>query len=157
FFDDRQAEASFETAIGLVHKLGAQIVEVDFAAFLETAKLLYEGAWIAERTAAVGKFIARNGAKVHPVTRKIISVGAEPSAVDAFRGFYRLAELRAKAKTVLAGLDALMVPTIPSAYTVAQIEAEPIMLNSRLGTYTNFVNLLDLAGFSVPVTIAEDG
>ena len=125
--------------------------------FIEAARLLYEGAWVAERTAAVGDFIAARPDAVHPVTKAIIAPGAQRTAVAAFRGLYRLAELRAATAPVWGRIDALMVPTAPAAYTVAEVEADPIALNSRLGTYTNFVNLLDLAGFAVPATIAADG
>jgi allophanate hydrolase len=141
----------------LVAKLGVTIVEIDFTPFLEAARLLYEGPWVAERYAAVGEFIAKHPKQVHPVTRKIITGGKKASAVDAFRAFYRLAELRAKAQDVFSRVDALVVPTAPAAYTVEEVKADPIRLNSNLGTYTNFVNLLDLAGLSVPATLASDG
>src|SRR5262249_54887157 len=131
--------------------------DIDLAPFLEAARLLYEGPWISERWAAVGSFIAQRPDDVHPVTRTVIAAGQKPNAVDAFRAFHRLAELRAKAHRALWQMDALMVPTVPAAYTVAEVEADPIGLNSSLGTYTNFVNLLDLAGLAVPAVIAQDG
>jgi allophanate hydrolase len=105
----------------------------------------------------VGSFIAAHPDKVHPVTRAIIEAGAKVSAVDAFRAFYRLNELRAHTRTCFESIDVLMVPTAPAAYTVAEIEADPVRLNSNLGTYTNFVNLLDLAGLAVPAAFAHDG
>jgi allophanate hydrolase len=157
FFGDKRAKASFDAALKRVVKLGLTIIEIDLSPFLEAARLLYEGPWVAERYAAVGEFIDRYPKKVHPVTRKIITRGKKSSAADAFRAFYRLAELRAKTQTLLARVDALMVPTAPAAYTVAEIKADPIDLNSKLGTYTNFVNLLDLAGLAVPATFASDG
>ncbi len=157
FFGDKRAKASFDAALKRAASLGMEIVEIDFAPFLETAKLLYEGPWVAERYAAVGEFIDKHPKKVHPVTRKIITGARKSSAAGAFRAFYRLAELRAETQEILSHVDALMVPTAPAAYTLAQIKADPIGLNSKLGTYTNFVNLLDLAGLSVPSTIAPDG
>ncbi|MEH2513301.1 allophanate hydrolase [Nitrobacteraceae bacterium AZCC 1564] len=157
FFGDVQAEAAFSLSIERLAGLNANVVEVDFAPFLETARLLYEGPWISERTAAVGAFIEAHPGDVYPVTRDIIMSGKTPSAVDAFRAFYRLAELRTQATEVLQNVDMLMVPTAPAAYTVAQLEADPVALNSNLGTYTNFANLLDLAGIAVPATIAQDG
>ena len=141
----------------LARDLGAKLIEIDLTPFFETARLLYEGAWVAERTAAVGDFIAEHPDTVHPVTRQIISQGEGKSAVDAFRGLYRLQELRAQAYAALAGLDALMVPTMPRPVTVSEVEADPIGPNSQLGTYTNFVNLLDLAGIAVPIALAADG
>jgi allophanate hydrolase len=157
FFGDRRAESAFEASLKIISALGANIVEIDFAPFLEAAKLLYDGPWVAERWAAVGSFIASHPDAVHPVTRAIIETGAKPSAADAFRAFYRMEELRAAARTCFADIDVLMVPTVPAAYTVAEVEADPVQLNSNLGTYTNFVNLLDLAGLAVPAAIADDG
>jgi allophanate hydrolase len=157
FFGDRNAEQGFEAAEGIARALGARLVEVDLTPFFETARLLYEGAWVAERTAAVGEFIAKHPDKVHPVTRSIIAQGEGKSAVDAFRGFYKLQELRTTAHAALEDLDALMVPTMPRPATVSEIEADPIGPNSQLGTYTNFVNLLDLAGIAIPIALASDG
>ena len=156
FFGDASAEASFSAAIGQVETLGWTVVEVDISPLLDAARLLYEGAWVAERTAAVGDFIARRPDDVHPVTRAIIAPGATLSAVDAFRGFYRLADHARSAKTLFTGIDALMVPTAPTSYTLGDLEADPIGPNSRLGTYTNFVNLLDLCGLAVPAALARD-
>jgi allophanate hydrolase len=157
FFGDKRAQASFEASLKIASALGARLVEIDFAPFLEAAQLLYEGPWVAERWAAVGSFIAANPGAVHPVTRAIIETGRNPSAVDTFRAFYRLAELRQRARACFADIDVLMVPTAPAAYTIAEVEADPVRLNSNLGTYTNFVNLLDLAGLAVPAAIADDG
>lgn len=157
FFGDQDAEFGSAEAEKLAKSLGATLVEIDLTPFFEAARMLYEGAWVAERTAAVGEFIARHPDKVHPVTRGIISQGDDKSAVDAFRGLYRLQELRAKAYAALAGLDALMVPTMPRPVAVSELETDPIGPNSQLGTYTNFVNLLDLAGVAIPVSLARDG
>jgi allophanate hydrolase len=157
FFGDAAAEAAFGAAMRLMEGMGAALVEIDLTPFFEAAKLLYHGPWIAERLAAVGDFIGEHPEAIHPITRAIIAQGAEKSAVDAFRGFYRLRELRREADKRLADIDALMVPTLPALVTVAELEADPIGLNTRLGTYTNFVNLLDLAAFAVPAAIDADG
>jgi allophanate hydrolase len=157
FLGDLRAEAAFREAERLVGALGASLVEVDLTPFIEVARLLYDGPWVAERTAAVGDFIAQRANEVHPITRTIIAQGMQRSAVEAFRGLYRLTELRTACRDTLAGTDLMMVPTIPAACTVAAVEADPIGLNSALGTYTNFVNLLDLAGLSVPVSLDPDG
>lgn len=157
FFGDRNAEAGFAAAEKLAEALGARLVEIDLTPFFETARLLYHGPWVAERTAAVGDFMARQPDAVHPVTRQIIAQGVGTSAVDSFRGWYRLAELRGLARKALDGVDALMVPTMPAPCRIADVEADPIGPNSQLGTYTNFVNLLDLAGIAVPITLAADG
>jgi len=157
FFGDKQSEKSFLAAIALMRNMGAQVVEIDIAPLLEAARLLYEGPWVSERYAAVGDFIAEHSEGTHPVTRDIVLGGAKPTAVEAFRAFYRLAELKRAGSALIAPFDALMVPTAPAAYTVAQLEADPIRLNSNLGTYTNFVNLLDLCGLAVPISFGADG
>jgi len=157
FFGDTNSEQSFRTAIALLRNMGATIKEIDISPLLETAQLLYEGPWVAERYAAVGAFIEKYPDKIHPVTREIIAGGAKISAADTFRSFYRLAALKRTALEIFSGFDVLMVPTVPAAYTKAQLEADPITLNSNLGTYTNFVNLLDLCGLAVPVSFASDG
>ena len=156
FLDDRNAAAGFEAAERIVRDLDANLVDVDLTPFFEAAKLLYDGPWVAERTAAVGDFIARRPEDVHPVTRAVISRGLSKSATELFRSLHRLAELRVQARRAFCDIDVLMVPTVPAACTVAEVEAEPIGANSRLGTYTNFVNLLDLAGLAVPVSLAAD-
>jgi allophanate hydrolase len=157
FFGDKRAELAFDTALNFIAAVGATLVEIDATPFLQAARLLYEGPWLAERWAAVGDFIAAHPNDVHPVTRKIITAGKTITAADAFRGFDRLAELRGAARQALAQTDILMVPTAPAAYTLAEIEADPVQLNSNLGIYTNFVNLLDLAGLAVPCAFASDG
>jgi len=157
FFGDKRSEAAFQSAVKLLQSMGIGIVEIDVSAFLKTARLLYEGPWAAERWAAVGDFIAQHPDDIHPVTRAIISSGRDPSAADAFKAFYQLAAYRKIALAAFSGIDALMVPTTPAAYTVAELVADPVQLNSNLGAYTNCVNLLDLCGFAVPITFATDG
>jgi allophanate hydrolase len=156
FFGDDRAAGAFEAAIKSLAAAGYALTEIDLTPFLEAARLLYEGPWVAERFAAVGDFIMAHPDAAHPVTRAIIEGGAKPSAVDVFRAFYRLAELRALAAGAWTQVNVLAVPTAPAAYTVAEVEADPIVLNSRLGTYTNFVNLFDLCALAVPAAIAED-
>lgn len=157
FFGDKRSEAAFEQSIDLAKSIGAKIVDLDFSHLLEAARMLYGGPWVAERTAAVGGFIDAHPAEIFPVTREIISAGSAAGATDVFRAFYRMQELRGEAQKTLSHVDALMVPTVPAAYTIAQVEADPIKLNANLGTYTNFVNLMDLCGLAVPAVIADNG
>lgn len=157
FFGDHVSAAQFEAAIAHFAALGASIVEIDIEPFYETARLLYEGPWVAERYLAVQKLIASSPDAMHPVTREIIMGGARPSAADAFAAFYKLEDLRRVRDHAFRQIDVLLVPTMPTVYTVEQVLADPIQLNSRLGTYTNFVNLLDLAGLAVPASMREDG
>lgn len=157
FFGDRASEAGFAAALARLTRLGATTVEIDLEPFYETARLLYEGPWIAERYLVIRDLLASAPDAIHPVTREITLAGARPSAADAFAAFYRLEALRAVARRTFAGIDALLLPTAPTAYTTAQVLADPITLNSRLGTYTNFVNLLDLCGIAVPAAMRDDG
>ena len=157
FFGDHVSAAEFEAAIARFEKLGASISEIDIEPFYETARLLYEGPWVAERWLAAQKLIASSPESMHPVTREIILGGARPHATDAFAAFYKLEDLRRVRDHVFRQIDVLLVPTMPTVYTVEQVLANPIELNSRLGTYTNFVNLLDLCGLALPASLRSDG
>ena len=157
FFGDARAASAFDIALHIIKRMGATVTEISLAPLFEAARLLYDGPWIAERYAAVGDFIMAHPDDIHPTTRKIITEGKSKLAVDAFQAFYRLMELRAQTFKTLAQFDALLVPSVPAAYSVAEVEADPISLNNRLGIYTNFVNLLDLAAISVPAALATDG
>lgn len=156
FFNDRAASAGYDRALSGLVELGATLVEIDCEPLFEAARLLYEGPWVAERYLTVKDLLASSPDALHPVTRQIVIDGARPTAADAFRAFYRLEELRRVAERLLAPLDALAVPTAPTTYTVAEVLKDPITLNSRLGTYTNFVNLLDLCGLALPATLDDD-
>ncbi|MEO7727264.1 MAG: allophanate hydrolase [Burkholderiales bacterium] len=157
FCGDRKAAKMFERALALVRACGGEIVEIDFAPFRDTATLLYQGPWVAERLAGIKDFFAAHQAELLPVTREITAGGARYSAVDAFEAAYRLQELKQRATTELARIDVMLVPTTPTIYTLKQIEDDPLKLNSNLGTYTNFVNLLDLAAIAVPAGMRDDG
>lgn len=132
-------------------------VPVDLAPFLDIARLLYDGPWVAERTAALRDFVEARPEALHPTTRAIIEGGFGRRTVDAFDAFHRLAEARRLARALFTGIDALLLPTAPYTPTLAELEADPVGPNSRLGTYTNFVNLCDLAGFAVPAGFAPGG
>ncbi|MEN3375515.1 MAG: allophanate hydrolase [Hyphomicrobiales bacterium] len=157
FFGDQVSAAQFEAAIERFARLGALITEIDIEPFYETARLLYEGPWVAERYHVVRKLIASSPDSMHPVTREITLGGARSSAVDAFAAFYKLEDLRRVRDHIFRQIDVLLVPTMPTVYTIDQMLADPIQLNSRLGTYTNFVNLLDLAGLALPASMRPDG
>ena len=157
FFGDRASAAAYEAAIERFARLGATIVEIDVEPFYETARLLYEGPWLAERYITVRSLIASSPEALHPVTRQVILAGAHRTAVETFSAFYQLEELRRVRDRIFRQIDALVLPTAPTVYTVEQMLADPIQLNSRLGTYTNFVNLLDLCGLAVPACMRPDG
>jgi allophanate hydrolase len=153
FFGDKASAAAYEAALADLAGLGAAIVEIDIEPFYETARLLYDGPWVAERYISVRSLIASAPEAMHSVTRQIILGGAHPSAVDAFKAFYQLEELRRVRDHTFGEIDVLALPTVPTVYTIAQVLADPIGLNSRLGTYTNFVNLLDLCALAVPASM----
>ncbi len=150
FFGDRFAEAAFETDLARLADLGADIVEFDIEPFYAVARLLYEGPWVAERYAATKALIESNPEAFFPVTRQIVEGARKHDAVAAFEASYKLAELRRETARAWRQFEAMVVPTLPRPYTVAEVLADPIALNSNLGTYTNFVNLLDLAAIAVP-------
>jgi allophanate hydrolase len=157
FFGDAEYQRLFETAVGRLQALGGTAVDIDLAPFLEAARLLYEGPWIAERYAAVGAFIEAHAADIHPITRKIIEGGKSLTAVAAFQGEYRLRELKRRSEAVWPTVDMILTPTSATIYRQAELDADPIRLNANLGIYTNFMNLFDLAGVSVPVGFRGDG
>ncbi len=157
FFDDKVAATAFSQDVALAQSLGARIVEFDFEPFAEVARLLYEGPWVAERYAAVKPLIETRPEAFHPITRTIIETARKFDAVAAFEAFYRLADRKRHTSRVWSEFDAMLVPTMPRFYTVAEVEADPVRLNSRLGTYTNFVNLLDLCAIAVPGGGCSDG
>src|SRR5690242_1911492 len=157
FFGDRHSEKAYGEALKRWTALGATLVEFDLEPFYETARLLYEGPWVAERYLVIRDLLASAPDSIHPVTREITAAGARLTAAETFSALYRLQGLRKIAERTFANIDALVLPTAPTAYTTAQVVANPIELNSRLGTYTNFVNLLDLCGLAVPASIRADG
>ena len=157
FFDNPDTPQLFEAALARFEKQGAERVEVDFAPFLEAARLLYEGPWVAERYAAIREFIEQRPESLHPVTRTIISGAKRFSALDTYTALYRLKDLQRQTAPVWDTVDILVTPTAGTIYRIADVEANPIQLNSNLGYYTNFMNLLDLCAIAVPAGFQRDG
>lgn len=157
FFGDAEAAELYRCAIDTLQRIGGVPVEIDFSAFRATAELLYSGPWLAERLAAVGPFLDSHSEQMNPVVRDIIAKARCQTAVDAFRGEYRLRELRRVTETEWARMDVLVLPTTGTIYTQDQVAADPVVLNSNLGYYTNFVNLLDLAAVAVPAGFRSNG
>jgi len=149
FFGDPESEYLYDRALARLSELG-DIVEIDYAPLQEAAQLLYSGPWVAERTAAMESILASNPQAIDPTVREIVSVGLETRGVDLFNGIYRLAELKRHADTLWESIDLMAFPTTGTTYRVAELAAAPIALNSALGFYTNFVNLLDMAALAVP-------
>jgi allophanate hydrolase len=157
FFGDKASEKAYGEALQRWTSLGATLVEFDLEPFYETARLLYEGPWVAERYLVIRNMLASSPDSIHPVTREITAAGARLTAADTFAALYRLQALRRIAERAFTHLDAVVLPTAPTAYSTAQVLANPVELNSRLGTYTNFVNLLDLCGLALPAAMRPDG
>ncbi|MCY4334936.1 MAG: allophanate hydrolase [Litoreibacter sp.] len=157
FFGDHVQAASFADSLDKLKSKGATIVELDFAPLYAVAEMLYEGAWVAERYTVVEELMQNAPDTLHPTTAKIIGAAKQLSAADAFRGIYRLKALERAAQELMDQVDLLCVPTIPTFYSVADLEADPVTPNSNLGTYTNFVNLLDMCGIAVPSEPRSDG
>jgi allophanate hydrolase len=157
FFGDGEYAGLFAAAVTRMRALGAEVREIDFGPFLQAARLLYEGPWVAERYLAIRDMIERRPESLFPVTREIISGGVAPSALDAFAAGYRLAEFKRASEAVWTDVDLLLTPTAGTVYRIAAVNADPVRLNSNLGYYTNFMNLLDLAAVAVPAGFRSDG
>src|SRR5439155_16245576 len=157
FFGDENQAQLFRQSSDRLQQMGAERVVIDFGPFQEVASLLYEGPWVAERLAAVGDFLKEHGSEIHPVTRAIIEGGSRYSAVDVFIAQYRLNALRETCLKALGQGDVILVPTLPTIPTRAQVNADSRGWSRRLGYYTNFVNLLGLAAIVLPSGFTAHG
>ncbi|NYT22298.1 allophanate hydrolase [Alcaligenaceae bacterium] len=157
FFGDTLAAENFAQAVAQLRGQGATVETIDFAPFAELALALYQGPWVAERHVAIEDLLKTNPGAVHPVVRSVVQQAMRYSASDAFKAEYRRAELSRRIQDVLAGVDALVVPSTPSIFTIEQLLQEPVLRNSELGTYTNFTNLADLSALALPAGLRRDG
>jgi len=157
FFGDTEAAKLYAASLERLQALGGVPVAIDYAPFAEAAKLLYSGPWVAERRAALGDFFTQHAADVHPVVRQIIAGADRYSAVDTFNASYALAAARRRTEAVWREVDLLALPTTGTIYKIADVERDPVALNTNLGYYTNFVNLLDLAAVAVPAGLRPNG
>lgn len=155
FYGDSESELAFHSAIERVKRLGYSVESIDFSDFNELAAALYSQSWVAERTLAVENRVQREQA--HPIIASIIAQADRFSAVDAMRAEYTRARLARRIQQQLAAFDALMVPTAPTIYRIEEVAADPLLKNSHMGAYTNFVNLADLSALALPNGIRQDG
>lgn len=157
FFGDDSAAEMYERTIHALEQLGGEAIEIDYTPLRDAAQLLYGGPWVAERRAAIGDFAERHGDRMDSTVRGIIAGADRHSAVDAFRAEYQVQELRREAEAIFDAIDLLLLPTAPTQYTIREVADSPVQLNTNLGYYTNFVNLLDLAAVAVPAGFKANG
>jgi allophanate hydrolase len=150
FFGDAESQALFEGVPDRLAACGGEAVQVDLAPLLDAAQLLYSGPWVAERAVAVDELLRSRPAAMHPVVRAIIQAGTAISGVQTFRGLHALQDYLRAAQRLWERIDVLVLPTTPTIYRLSELLAEPVALNSNLGLYTNFVNLLDMSAVAVP-------
>jgi allophanate hydrolase len=157
WFGDAQAEAAWLETLENISAFGAELVSIDFTPMFTLAQLLYGGPWVAERHAAIADFMQDHADDMNEVVRGIVEKAVNFSATDAYRAEYRRADLAREIQTLMSGVDALLVPTSPRHPSIAEVAADPVSVNSQLGTYTNFVNLADCSALALPATMRADG
>ncbi|WP_180162935.1 allophanate hydrolase [Acinetobacter sp. YH12069] len=157
FFGDAQSADAFQQALTELKNLGAVLTEIDFSPFAKLAAQLYQGSWVAERTAAVAEILDSHADDFDPTVLEIIQKGQQYTAVDAYNAEYLKQDLARQIQQTLAQFDALVVPSSPTIHTLAEMAEAPIENNSHFGTYTNFTNLADLSAIAVPTGFRADG
>ena len=155
FFGDAASEYFYDKALELLSQ-SAELVELDITFLDEAATLLYNGPWVAERTAAIEDLLVHQPDAIDPTVREVVEPGLSIGAVEAFRGAYRMAEYKRQADLMWESVDALAFPTTGTTYRIKELAEAPVALNSHFGKYTNFVNLLDMAAIAVPAGARED-
>lgn len=157
FFGDARAETAFRCALEAIGAKAVTLVEIDFEPLFAVARMLYEGPWTAERYIAAEALLETKPEALLPVIRTIVGTAKSKSSIDTFRSLYALKEAARAAESLWTQVDALVVPTVPRAWTLAEMEADPIGRNAALGTYTNFVNLLGMCALALPQGMRDDG
>ena len=157
FLGCSESPALLARTIEQLKALGGEAVEIDFAPFLEAARLLYAGPWVAERYSVAGALIEQQPEAVLPVIKAVLEKAPAVSGVDTFRAQYRLQALKARCDQIMANLDCVLTPAYPRPVTLDELHAEPVQRNSDLGYYTNFMNMLDYAAVAVPAGFMANG
>jgi allophanate hydrolase len=156
FLGNSDYPSLFEATVARLQRLGGVAVPIDFSPFVEASALFYQGPWVAERHIVIAELLRRAPEALHPVVRKVIEDGARIPLADSLRAQYRLQELRRIAEGIWEDVEVLMTPTAPTHYRISELEADPVRLNLTLGYYTNYMNLMDLAGVAVPAGFTRD-
>lgn len=154
---DAATASAFERALATLRTLGHVVKPLDFGPLYEVGALLYTGPWVAERHAVVRALLAEQPEALDPAVRSVIAGASRFSATDAFEAQYRLRRLARRAEALVAGCDALMMPTAPQQPTLVQVAADPIGTNAALDRFTGFVNLLGWCALALPASVREDG
>jgi allophanate hydrolase len=156
-FTDDPARQAFVSARRHLENMGVVLEEIDMAAFYEAGQLLYGGPWVSERLSGLESFRREHPESILPVIRAILDDGKRYGSTDVFRAIHRMAELRRATQQVWNRVQGLVLPTAPGHPKIEEVLRDPIGLNARLGRYTTFANLLDLAAVSVPSGMRPDG
>lgn len=157
FFGDAEYIDCHLEALEVATKLGWQLIETDFSQLFRAAKMLYEGPWVAERDAAYGDFARENPDSVLPVIHTILAPAESISATQTFQCQYEMQKIKAEVDSLLREFNFALIPSAPGHYRIEDVLNQPIKLNSQLGTYTNFMNLLDLSAIAVPASFTPNG
>jgi allophanate hydrolase len=157
FFGDEEAEKLFFQAVKKFESLGGKAYEIDYEPFNQSANLLYSGPWVSERFIAIKDVITKTPQVVNETVRTIISSGENKDAINYFESEYILKTNRKIADKIFAKFDFMLTPTTGTIYKIDEVNADPIQLNTNIGYYTNFMNLLDLSAMAVPAGFRENG
>ncbi len=156
WYGDTLAEKAWLENLAQLAAMDVELVTLDFSPLQDTAKLLYAGPWVTERFSVVKNLLAKAPDEINGVVRDIIAPAENMTALEVFTAEYQRAALKRKADTLIASVDALLVPTTPTIHRISDVEKEPVALNSQLGLWTNFVNLLDWCALALPGGFRED-
>lgn len=156
WYGDKVAEKAWLATLAQLTEMGVELVSLDFTPLHDTAKLLYAGPWVTERYSVVRNLLAKAPDEINPVVRDIIAPAENMTALQVFTAEYQRAALKRQSDNVMAGVDALLVPTTPTIHRIDAVEQDPVTLNSQLGLWTNFVNLLDWCALALPAGLRDD-
>lgn len=159
--DERKLSADYEAAFtAFIERLQPQTAGVQTLAFdtlFEVANLLYYGPWVAERVVGARSIYEQQPEALLPVIQQVLDVHQRFNAADTFAAQYKLQDLKQKAEKIWDMVDVLCVPSAPRHPSIAEVQADPIAVNSEMGTYTNFVNLLGWSAIAIPASQLPNG